>query len=122
MEKLLLLQRHDAVIAAAFFRVTPELVTVLQHARAVGCPTVLITDTLGIALQGQADVILAARRGPISTFHSLVVPMTILNALILAVATARPRETMASLDRLQRLRAASGLDLIGRATVRSKRR
>ncbi len=112
LEKLALLEAHDAVVATAFFRVTPELVTALDHARTTGCRTVLITDTLGLALRGKADVILAARRGPISTFHSLTVPMAIANALILAVAMARPRETIASLNRLQRLRAASGLDTL----------
>ncbi len=114
LEKLLLLKQHDAVIAAAFFRVTPELVAVLDQARAAGCATVLITDTLGIALKEKADVILAARRGPMSTFHSLAVPMTIINALILAVAMARPKETVASLDRLQEMRASSGLDTMAK--------
>ncbi len=92
LEELLLLEKHDAVVAAAFFRVTPELITVLDHARAAGCPTVLITDTLGIALKEKADVILAARRGPISTFHSLTAPMTIINALILAGGGVLNRE------------------------------
>lgn len=110
LEKLALLDRRDVVVAAAFFRVTPELASLLDYAAAQGAPVVLLTDTLQLPLKGRADVILAARRGPISTFHSLVVPMTIVNALILAVALARPKQTMASLNRLQRLRAASGLD------------
>ncbi len=114
LEKLLLLEEHDAVVAMAFFRVTPELDVVLDHARTAGCRTVLITDTLGLAVRDRADVILAARRGPISTFHSLTVPMAIVNALILAVAMARPKETVASLNRLERLRAASGLDTLAK--------
>lgn len=114
LEKLALLQERDVVLAAAFFRVTPELLTVLRHARATGCRTVLITDTLGLALKENADVILAARRGPMSTFHSLTVPMTIINALILAVAMARPRQTIAGLNRLEKLRTGSGLDTLGK--------
>jgi len=38
------------------------------------------------------------------------VPMAILNALILAVAMARPDESLAALNRLQQLRDAFGLD------------
>jgi hypothetical protein len=36
--------------------------------------------------------------------------MAILNALVLAVAMARPEDSLAALERMQRLRAASGLD------------
>ena len=112
LEKLVLLEKDDAVLAMGFFRVTAELMAVLDHARSLGCRTVLITDTLHLALKNKADVILAARRGPVSAFHSLTVPMTILNALILAVAIARPEQSLTSLDRLQKLRAASGLDAL----------
>lgn len=114
LEQLQLLQPQDAVLATAFHRVTGELVAVLDHARSLNCGTVLLTDTLGPALKDKADVTLAARRGPVSTFHSLTVPMAILNALILAVAMSKSEESMASLNRLQELRAAYGLDVIGK--------
>ena len=108
LEKLQLLQQGDVVLATGFHHVRPELVAVIDHARAMGCRSVLLTDTLGPALRGKVDVILAARRGPVSTFHSLTVPMAILNALILAVAMARPDESLAALNRLQQLRATYG--------------
>jgi hypothetical protein len=38
------------------------------------------------------------------------VPMTILNALVLGVAIAKPEESLSALNRFQQLRAASGLD------------
>lgn len=113
LEKLQLLQPGDAVLATGFHHMRPELIAVLDHARATGCRSILLTDTLGPALRDKPDVILAARRGPVSTFHSLTVPMSILNALILAVAMARPTESLAALNRLQQLRAASGLDIPG---------
>jgi DNA-binding MurR/RpiR family transcriptional regulator len=113
LEKLQLLQPGDAVLATGFHHVRPELVAVLDHARATDCRSILLTDTLGPALRSKPDVILAARRGPVSTFHSLTVPMSILNALILAVAMARPDESLAALNRLQQLRSTSGLDIPG---------
>lgn len=114
LEKLLSLGRRDAVIVTAFVRVTPEVSAVLDQAKSAGCPVVLITDTLGLSLKGRADVILAARRGPMSEFHSLTVPMTIVNALLLGLAMARPEQTLASLDRLQDMRTSSGLDLLAK--------
>ena len=113
LEKLQLLQPTDAMLVAGFQHLTPELVTVLDHARATGCRSILLTDTLGPAFLTRADVTLAARRGPVSTFHSLTVPMTVLNSLILAVAMARPEESLAALNRLQQLRAESGLNVPG---------
>ena len=110
LEKLQLLQPEDAVLAAGFHHVQPELVAVLDHARSLGCRSILLTDTLGSAMRSRVDVVLAARRGPVSTFHSLTVPMSILNALVLGVAIAKPDESLAALNRLQQLRAASGLD------------
>ncbi len=113
LENLQLLKQGDVMLVAGFQHLTQELVAVLDHARATGCPSILLTDTLGPAFRGKADVTLAARRGPVSTFHSLTVPMSVLNALILAVAMARPEESLAALNRLQQLRATSGLQVPG---------
>jgi DNA-binding MurR/RpiR family transcriptional regulator len=113
LEKLQLLQTGDVVLVAAFHHVRPEMIAVLDHARVTGCRSILLTDTLGSVLRDKPDVILAARRGPVSTFHSLTVPMSVLNALILAVAMARPDESLAALKRLDQLRATSGLDSPG---------
>jgi DNA-binding MurR/RpiR family transcriptional regulator len=111
LEKLQLLQSGDVVLATGFHYVRPELVSVLDHARALGCRSILLTDALGPVLRNEVDVILAARRGPVSTFHSLTVPMAILNALILAVAMARPDQSLSALNRLQQLRRVSALDV-----------
>ncbi len=110
LEKLQLLQSGDAVLATGFHYMQPDLVIALDHARATDCRSILLTDTLGPALRHKVDVVLAARRGPVSTFHSLTVPMSILNALILAGAMAKPDESLAALNRLQKMRATFGLD------------
>jgi DNA-binding MurR/RpiR family transcriptional regulator len=114
LDKLLLLNKDDALLATGFHRVTGELVAVLDRARKVGCKTILLTDILTAHFQGQADVILAARRGPVSMFHSLTVPMAILNAMILAVALERSEDSLGSLKRLEELRAEYGLDVLGK--------
>jgi len=112
LEELQLLQLQDVVLATGFHRITGELAAVMDYARSLGCRIIFITDTLGPHFKNKADVILSALRGPVSTFHSLAVPMTILNALILAVAMARPQESLTALDRLQQMRAAYGLDYL----------
>ena len=107
-EKLLLLQPDDAVIVAAFHNITKELTAVLSHSANTGCRSVFITDTLGPFFADKATVILSAMRGPMSTFHSQTIPMVILNALILAIALARPDSSLSSLKKLDTLRGMYG--------------
>lgn len=114
LDKLALLKRGDIVLAMGFHRLTGELAATIDYARRVGCKTILLTDTLRAHFQDKVAVILAARRGPVSTFHSLIVPMAILNAMILAVAMERPTESLGSLKRMEELRAEYGLDVIGK--------
>jgi DNA-binding MurR/RpiR family transcriptional regulator len=115
LEKLVLLRCEDMVIATGFHRLTGELIAVIDRAHAIGCHTVLLTDTLGSTFREKVEVVLSARRGPVSTFHSLTVPMAILNALILGVAMSKADESVAYLNDLQSLRTAYGLDVVGKS-------
>lgn len=106
LERLLLMTKDDVLLAMAFFDVNPTLTFVLEHARQCGCPCILLTDTLASLLGDRADAVLAARRGPLSSFHSLTVPMTIANTLLLALAQTDEEAFEASLDRLDETRRA----------------
>jgi DNA-binding MurR/RpiR family transcriptional regulator len=63
----------------------------------------MLTDTLGSIIGEKANVVLSAKRGPVSGFHSLVVPMTIINALLLALA-GDESSVLENLDKLDQLR------------------
>jgi DNA-binding MurR/RpiR family transcriptional regulator len=117
LDKLILLQRDDSILVTGFQRLTGELVAALNHAHKLGCRTVFLTDVLAPSFKDKADVILAARRGPVSTFHSLTVPMAILNAMILAIATEQSDESVAHLELLDELRTEYGLDVTGKITL-----
>jgi DNA-binding MurR/RpiR family transcriptional regulator len=104
LEPLLLMDKDDLLIAIGFFNVTSSLKMVLEHAHQNQTPVILVTDTLGPLVGDKTDVILAARRGPVSSFHSLTVPMTIINALLLALTAADQEKVMTNLDKLDQLR------------------
>jgi DNA-binding MurR/RpiR family transcriptional regulator len=106
LEPLLLMTSNDLLFVIAFFDVNPALRLVIDHAHACACPVVFLTDTLGSILGDEADVVLAARRGPVSAFHSLTVPMTIINTLLLALAQSDWERASSNLDRLDELRRA----------------
>jgi DNA-binding MurR/RpiR family transcriptional regulator len=105
LEPLLLMTERDLLFAIGFFDVNPALQIVLDYAREVHCPSILLTDTLGSIVGEKVDIVLAAKRGPVSAFHSLVVPMTIINTLLLEIANRDQEAVTANLDRLDQLRA-----------------
>lgn len=104
IDPLLLLKGDDLVIAIAFRNVSPYLELVLDRAYEFKTPVILITDILGDLIGDKATVSLASRRGPVSGFHSLTVPMTIINTLLLALIAADQEKIMYNLDQLDQLR------------------
>lgn len=104
LEPLLWMTDQDLLIVICFFDVTPALQLALDYAKEVNCPVIMITDTLGPIIGEKADVVLAARRGPMSEFHSLVVPMTIINTLLLSLANEDREKVITNLDKLDQLR------------------
>ena len=92
--------KDDLVFTICFFDVTPALQLVLDYANQVECPVIMLTDTLGSIIGDKADVVLAAKRGPVSKFHSLVIPMTIINTLLLALASEDQEDVINHLDKL----------------------
>ena len=103
LEPLLSMTENNLLFAICFFDVSPALQLVLDYAREIHCPVILLTDTLGSIIGDKADVVLSARRGPVSGFHSHVVPMTIINSILLAMASEEGG-TLEHLDKLDELR------------------
>jgi DNA-binding MurR/RpiR family transcriptional regulator len=104
LEPLTLMTDRDLLFMIGFFDITSTQRLVLEYANEVNCPVVFLTDTLGSIIGDKAKVVLAARRGPMAEFHSLVVPMTIINTLLLALANEDKENVMANLDKLDQMR------------------
>jgi DNA-binding MurR/RpiR family transcriptional regulator len=104
LEPLITMSENDLLFVIGFFDITAALQLLLDYAKETHCPVIILTDTLGSVIGGKADVILAAKRGPVAEFHSLVVPMTIINTILLAVANDDREQVMGNLDKLDQLR------------------
>ncbi len=104
LEPLILMKDTDLLLMICFFDIAPTQQMILDYAAEVSCPVIILTDTLGSIVGDKADVVLAARRGPMAEFHSLVVPMTIINTLLLALADEDREQVMANLDKLDQMR------------------
>jgi len=104
LEYLLMMQANDLLFVICFFDQNPALKLVIDYANKVGATIIMLTDTLDAILGDKVDVVLSAKRGPIGEFHSLVVPMTVINALLLSLASMEQEKTMTLLDNLDNLR------------------
>ncbi len=114
LEEILLMDSQDLLFVICFFDQNPSLKLLLDYASQVDCTTIMLTDTLDTILGNKVDVVLSARRGPIGEFHSLVVPMTVINAILLSIAGEDQEKIMPMLDKLDSLR--DQLDVINAQT------
>lgn len=104
LEPLLSLQPSDLVFVICFFDQNPALRLMLDYSNKIGSKIIMLTDTLDSIFRDQVDVTLSARRGPFGEFHSLVVPMTVINALLLSLADKDKEQILPMLDKLDSLR------------------
>lgn len=109
-EPLLTLGADDVLFAMLFFNVSDVMEATLAYAKECDAKVILLTDTLGPLLHEHTDLLLEARRGPVMAFHSLIVPMAIAQALIIAVAMANEEKSLATLDRLDEIRQRLNFD------------
>jgi DNA-binding MurR/RpiR family transcriptional regulator len=99
------LRSGDVLIMLAFGHVYRELSALVACAEAAGVAMVLITDTLGAALKERVDRVLPVERGRADALSLHAATLALCEALLVGVAAKRPSETLASLERLNALRA-----------------
>lgn len=107
MEALLGLSADDVVLAVGFFRGHQEVLAALDYGREVEAKTIAITDSPVSRLALRADLSIMAPRGPVHELTSLVVPMSVVHALVLCVAARRRERPDLPEKALERLRHAN---------------
>lgn len=97
--------RHDDVLLAFAFRRQPRhFAPLIERARSVGAPSVVVAGSVGPTLvPGPDHLLYAPRAGNAEQFQTLTVPMTICNALILAMAQADRSRSLRRLETLGEL-------------------
>ena len=93
----------DLVIGISFARYTQQTVDGLQLAKERGAQTLIITDTSTSPLVRHGDTVLLAHRDMAYFIDSLVAPLSLINALIVAVSAQDPERTKQRLAELEEL-------------------
>jgi len=100
-EQILRLSKTDVLIAVSFPRYSRLTIKAMQYARDVGAGIIAITDGMTSPLAEIADITLCARSDMISFLDTLVAPLSLVNALIVAVSEKAPGDLYDNFERLE---------------------
>lgn len=102
-EQMLQLSSQDVVICISFPRYSKRTVRAAEFAKSRGATVVSITDSDMSPLVSVSDYVLMAQSDMVSFVDSLVAPLSLINALILALSSARREEIAKSLETLEQI-------------------
>ncbi len=91
-EKIISAGRQDAVVAFSFPRYSTSTAHGAEYCRSKGARVIGITDSIASPLGRSCDHVLLAKSDMISLVDSLTAPLSIVNALLVAIAARRERE------------------------------
>jgi len=102
-EKIVGVNSEDVIIAFSFPRYSASTTKGARYCRSAGATVIGITDSKDSPLGQCSDHILLAKSDMVSLVDSLVAPLSLVNALIVAIAAKREKElsqTFANLERI----------------------
>lgn len=102
-EKLVNVSSDDVVVAFSFPRYSTSTAKAAQYCRSVGATVVALTNSKTSPLGQNSDHVLVAKSDMVSLVDSLVAPLSIVNALIVALAAGREKEIARNFDTLERV-------------------
>ena len=100
-EQIFRISSRDVCIAISFPRYSNQTINALRFAHDRGAAIVSITDSDDSPIAGFASHLLVAKSDMASVVDSLVAPLSLINALIVAVTMSRRKEISESFDKLE---------------------
>ncbi len=102
-EQLLRVSAGDVVIGISFPRYSKRTIEAIRYAREEGARIVGITDSMVSPIAEISHLTLTARSNMVSFVDSLVAPMSLINALIIAVGMGKRSETRDYFEKLENI-------------------
>lgn len=101
LQQLIYINEKDTVIGISFPRYSVQTINALKYASDEGANVIAITDSEVSPIAEFADCTLFARSDMISFADSLVAPLSVINALIVAVSTRKQDIVNSNFKRLE---------------------
>lgn len=102
-EKLVNVSQEDVVIAFSFPRYSASTVKGVQYCHSVGAKVIGLTNSNLSPLGQVSDYVLVAKSDMVSLVDSLVAPLSVVNALIVALAAGREQELEKTFNTLEKV-------------------
>lgn len=102
-EQVVGVNARDAVVAFSFPRYSATTLKMAQYCRSTGATVIGITDTKLSPLAESSDYVLAGKSNMLSLVDSLVAPLSVVNALLVAIAAKKEPEISKTFQELERI-------------------
>ncbi|MCL2842397.1 MAG: MurR/RpiR family transcriptional regulator [Oscillospiraceae bacterium] len=102
-EQILNIGPGDVLFAISFPRYSRRTVRAMSYARDRGATTIGLTDAAASPIAGMADIKLLAKSDMVSYLDSLVAPLSVINALLVAMGWRSEAEISETFQRLERI-------------------
>ena len=102
-EQILRVSEGDVFIAISFPRYSRRTIRAMHYARDMGAKIISITDNEASPLAKIADIALYAKSDMVSFLDTLVAPLSLVNALIVAVSAKAKGDLYSNFERLERI-------------------
>lgn len=102
-EKMFRINEEDVFIGISFPRYSKQAVSAMNFAKRKGARGIALTDSLLSPLAQQADFVLLARSDMASVVDSLVAPLSLINAMIVATALKKKDEVSKTFQNLEEI-------------------
>lgn len=100
-EQMFRIDRGDVFIGISFPRYSKRILNAMDYAKARGATTVALTDSETSPLAAGADHLLIARSDMASFVDSYVAPLSVINALIVAISKKKQEELSETFAKLE---------------------
>lgn len=100
-EQIMRIEKEDVMIGISFPRYSSQTAKALQFAAYNGAKVIAITDSKSSPLAEYADNLLLARSDMASFVDSLVAPLSLINALIVAIGIKKREEVSQNFEKLE---------------------
>ena len=102
-EKLVNVNSDDVVLAFSFPRYSSATLKGTQYCRSVGATVIGITNSHASPIAQESDYVLVAKSDMVSFVDSLVAPLSVVNALLVALSNGREEALKRHFDTLERV-------------------
>ena len=102
-EQIMSIGERDVMIAISFPRYSKRIVNAVEYAHNAGADVISLTDSHQSPIAGMADQLLLARSDLVSFVDSLVAPLSIINAIIVAVSRKKMDDIRIRFDKLEKI-------------------